>query len=163
MPQQRGEERVPARLLDHALAGVDQDEREVGGRRARDHVARVLDVAGRVGDDELAPRRGEVAVGDVDRDALLALGAQAVGEQREVHVVVAAPAARLLDALELVLEDLLGVVEQAADQRALAVVDRAGRGEAQRAGVDSGLGGGCPRWGEPRSSPRACGLPSPPR
>ena len=40
---------------------------------------------GRVGDDELAPRRVEVAVGHVDRDALLALGAQAVGEQREVR------------------------------------------------------------------------------
>ena len=85
MPQQRGDERVAARLLEHALARVDQDEREVGGRRAGDHVARVLHVAGRVGDDELAPRRGEVAVGDVDRDALLALGAQAVGEQREVR------------------------------------------------------------------------------
>ena len=71
-------------LLDHALAGVDEDQREVGGRRARDHVARVLHVPGRVGDDELPPRGGEVAVGDVDRDALLALGAQAVGEQRQV-------------------------------------------------------------------------------
>jgi hypothetical protein len=37
-------------------------------------------VARRVGQDERALRRGEVAVGDVDRDALLALGAQAVGE-----------------------------------------------------------------------------------
>ena len=33
--------------------------------------------------------RREVAVGDVDGDALLALGAEAVGEQREVGVVVA--------------------------------------------------------------------------
>ena len=32
----------------------------------------------------------EVAVGDVDRDALLALGAQAVGQQRQVEDVVAA-------------------------------------------------------------------------
>jgi hypothetical protein len=46
-------------------------------------------VAGRVRDDELAPRRREVAVRDVDRDALLALGPQAVGEQRQVDVVVA--------------------------------------------------------------------------
>jgi hypothetical protein len=42
-----------------------------------------------VGDDELPLRRREVPVGDVDRDALLPLGAQAVGEQREVDVVVA--------------------------------------------------------------------------
>jgi hypothetical protein len=33
----------------------------------------------------LRRRRGEVAVGDVDRDALLALGAQAVGEVGEVR------------------------------------------------------------------------------
>ena len=44
---------------------------------------------GGVGDDELPLGRGEVAVGDVDRDALLALGPQAVGEQRQVRVLVA--------------------------------------------------------------------------
>ena len=80
--EQARQERVAPALLEHALAGVDEDQREVGGRRARHHVARVLNVAGRVGDDELALRRGEVAVGDVDRDALLALGPKAVGEQR---------------------------------------------------------------------------------
>jgi hypothetical protein len=37
--------------------------------------------------------------------------------------------------LELVLEDLLGVVEQPADQRRLAVVDRPGRGDAQQLGA----------------------------
>jgi hypothetical protein len=92
-------------------------------------------VAGGVGDHELATRGGEVAVGDVDRDALLALGPQAVGEQREVERAVAvAPRRRLLHGLELVGEDLLGVVEQAADQRALAVIDRARGGEAQQLG-----------------------------
>ena len=130
--QQRRDHRVPARLLEHALAGVDEHEREVGGRRAGDHVARVLHVAGGVGDDELAPRRGEVAVRDVDGDALLALGPQAVGEQREVRVVEAAVAARALDRLELVLEDLLRLEQQPADQRALAVVDRARGGEPQQ-------------------------------
>ena len=40
---------------------------------------------GRVGDDELAQRRGEIAVGDVDRDALLALGDEAVGQQRQIE------------------------------------------------------------------------------
>ncbi len=108
--QQRREERVPAALLDQALAGVDEDERQVGGRGAGDHVPRVLDVPGGVGDDELAPRRGEVPVGHVDRDALLALGAQAVGEQGQVHVLVAAVEAGALDRLDLVGEDGLGVV-----------------------------------------------------
>ena len=91
---------------------------------------------GAVGDDEVARRRGEVAVGDVDRDALLALGPQAVGEQGEVDVVVAAPLADGLDVLELVLEDRLRVVQQPADQRRLAVVDAADGGEAQRREVD---------------------------
>ena len=75
-------------------------------------------------------RRGVAkrAVGDVDRDALLALGAQAVGEQREVEPVDAA----LLDVRELVGQHGLGVVQQPADQRRLAVVDAAGGGEAQQ-------------------------------
>ena len=128
--------RVAARLLDHALARIDEDHRDVGGRCAGDHVARVLHVTGRVGELEAAARRDERAVGDVDRDSLLALGAQAVGEQREVDVVVAAAARGVLDVLELVDEDLLRVVEQAADQRRLAVVDRAGGDEAQQIGVE---------------------------
>ena len=133
---------VAAGLLDHALARVDEDHRDVGGRRAGDHVARVLHVAGRVGELEAAARRDEGAVGDVDRDPLLPLGAQAVGEQREVDVVVAAAARGVLDVLELVDEDLLRVEEQPADQRRLAVVDRAGGDEAQQLGVEEFLGRG---------------------
>ena len=67
--------------------GVDQDHGGVGGAGAGHHVAGVLLVARRVGDDELALRGREVAVGDVDRDALLALGLEAVGEQRQVDRV----------------------------------------------------------------------------
>ena len=115
-------------LLGQARAGVDEQQREVGGRGARDHVARVLRVPGAVGEDEAPLGRGEGAVGDVDRDALLALGAQAVGEQREVEPVDRA----LLDVRELVGQDGLGVVEQAADQGRLAVVDAAGGGEPQQ-------------------------------
>src|SRR3712207_4968576 len=85
--------------------------------------------------------RREVAVDDVDRDALLALGAQAVGQQREVDRPVAVAALRgARDLVELVLEDRLRVVEQAADERRLAVVDRAGGREAQE--LAGGLAGG---------------------
>ena len=130
--EQRREEGMPARLLEHTVAGVDQDQRDVGGGRTGDHVARVLDVARRVGDDELAARRGEVPVCDIDRDALLALGAQAVGEQRQVRAFVATGDAGRFDRTELVFEDGLAVIEQPADQGRLAVVDRTGRGNAQQ-------------------------------
>ena len=77
--------------------------------------------------------RGEIAVGDVDGDALLAFGAQAVGEQREIDRAAGAIDFALLHGGELVFEDGLAVVEQAADQGGFAVVDAAGGGEAQQA------------------------------
>ena len=100
---------------------------------------------GAVGEDEGAVGRGEVAVGDVDRDALLALGAQAVGEQRQVGVPSRPPAARPrpgLDGVELVGEHRLGVVQQPADEGGLAVVDRAGGGEAEEPAVAQRVGRG---------------------
>ncbi len=54
--------RVPARLSADAVAGVHEQDGDVGRGRAGSHVARVLLVAGRVGQDELAARRGEVAL-----------------------------------------------------------------------------------------------------
>ena len=151
--EQRHDRHVPARLLEHAAARVDEHDREVGRRGAGDHVARVLDVPGRVGELEAALRGHERAVGDVDRDPLLALGAKAVGEQREVDVSVAAAARGLLDVLELVGEDLLRVVEQPPDQRRLAVVDGAARDDAEHVRLEHLL----------RSSQGASGPPSRPR
>ena len=126
--------RVPPRLHDHPVSGVDQQDRELRRRRRGDHVARVLVVAGRVGDDELAQGRGEVPVCHVDGDPLLALRDEPVGEQREVETE-AAPLRRALDGGELVGENRLGVVEEPTDQRALAVVDAARGEEAQHAVV----------------------------
>ena len=130
--EQRGEERMTSGLLDDAVAGIDEHQREVGGRSAGDHVAGVLDVAGSVGDDELAGRRREVAIGHVDGDALFPLGAQSVGEQREVRAFFAPQTRGVLDRFERVLEDLLRVVQQPTDERALAVVDRPRGGEPQQ-------------------------------
>ncbi len=131
---QRHEIRVAAGLREYAAARVYQDDCEVRGGRAGDHVARVLFVAGRVGHDELALVRGEEAVGDVDRDALFALGGQAIDQQREIDVL--ALRAHLLrvgfEGGELVLEDHLAVVEQAADQRGFAVIHAAAGDEAEQ-------------------------------
>jgi len=134
-PQQGGQERVPAALLGQAVAGVHEDDRQVGGRRTGNHVPRVLDVTRRVRDDELAPRRGEVAVGNVDRDALLPLGAQPVGQQGQVGALLAAFPAGPLHRRQLVLEDRLRVEQQPPDQGALPVVDRACGGQPQHVHV----------------------------
>ena len=133
--EQRHEVAVAARLHEHALARVDQDHGEVGGRGPGDHVARVLLVARRVGDDELALVGREEAVRHVDRDALLALRREPVDQQREVEVAaLRADLLRVgLERRKLVLEDHLRVVEQAPDQRRLAVVDAAAGDEAQQA------------------------------
>ncbi len=136
---------VPARLRQHALARVDQDHGEIGGRGAGHHVARVLLVPRRVRNDELALVGGEEPVGDVDRDALLALCRQPVDEQREIErAALGADLLRVrLERGELVLEDHLRVVEQPADQRRLAVIDAAAGDEPQQAlvlvGIEVGL------------------------
>jgi hypothetical protein len=100
---------------------------------AGDHVAGVLLVARRVGDDELALVRGEVAVGHVDGDALLALGSQPVQQQGKVDPLVAPLLTGLLDGGVLVLEDAVGLVEQAPDEGGFAVVHASRGGEAQEA------------------------------
>ena len=136
--QQLREKRVAARLrqererrcVEVELGRVDQDDRGVAPGRGAHHVPRVLLVAGRIGDDELALRRCEVTVGDIDRDALLALGLEPVGEEREVDRLAAAGARR--ECVELVGEDRAAVEEETADERALAVVDRAGGEKAKR-------------------------------
>jgi hypothetical protein len=130
--QQREHGGVPAGLLDDAVAGVDEQDRQLCGGRPGDRVAGVLHVPRRVGEHELALRRGEVAVGDVDRDALLALGPQAVDQQRQVRRGESLVDRRALHGLDLVGEHRLGVVEQPPDQRRLAVVDRARRGEPEQ-------------------------------
>ena len=87
---------------------------------------------GGVGDDEFAFRGGEVAVGDVDGDALFAFGCQAVGQAGEVGRL--AVLRRLVEFGELVGQQGFAVVEQAADEGGFSVVDAAGGDEAQDGG-----------------------------
>ena len=70
--EQRGDAGMPARLIEDAFTRVDQDDGNIGRGSPGSHIARVLLVAGRVGDDEFSLRRREIAVGDIDGDALLA-------------------------------------------------------------------------------------------
>ena len=132
--EQRADQRMPPRLHQHALASIDQDDGKVRFRGAGCHVAGILFEARRGGDDEGAPRRGKETVGDVDGDALFALGLQAVHQKGEIDVVAGgAVAYRILgEGGELVLEDELGIVQQPPDQGGLAIVHRSAGEEAQQ-------------------------------
>src|SRR6202012_2691278 len=81
--------RMSARLFNDALPRVDEYDGKVRGRSAGNHVARVLHMTRRICDDKLAPQCGEVAIRDIDRDALLAFGTQAVREVREIDLSAA--------------------------------------------------------------------------
>ncbi len=120
-------------LREQPLARVDQHDGDVGVRGAGRHVAGILLVAGRVGDDEGARFGGEIAIGDVDRDALFAFGLEAVDEERKVDRIFGrAELFRILfERRKLVVEDELLLVEKPPDQRRLAVIDRAAGEDAQ--------------------------------
>ena len=70
-------------------------------------------MAGGVGNDEFAFGRGEIAVGHINGNALLALGGQAVGEAGEIRVFPFCR--RLVELGDLVGQQGFAVVQQAAD------------------------------------------------
>jgi hypothetical protein len=63
---------------------------------------------------------------------LLALGAQAVGEERQVYDGISTTAGAFLDGHELVLENALGIIKQASDESGFAVINRTGGCEAKK-------------------------------
>src|SRR6185437_8606964 len=65
---------MPASLRKHAFARIHEQNCNLRCRSSGDHVASVLFVSRRIGYDELAPRRGKIAVGNINRDSLFALG-----------------------------------------------------------------------------------------
>ena len=147
--QERRDVEVAAGLLDDAIAGIDKQDDDLGRGHTRDGVAGVLHVARGVREDEGALVRSEVTVGDIDGDALLTLGAQAVDEEGKIHAVEAAVRRGAFHGLDLVGEYGLRVVEQAAHEGGLAVVYGTGGAQAQgltlfeggylrRCGINSG-------------------------
>ena len=126
-----GDVEVAAGLFDDAMAGVDKKHHYLGGRHAGDRIAGVLHVPRGIGEDEGALIRGEVAISHVDGNALLTLGPQAVDKQGKVHAVETAVSGGALHRLDLVREHGLGVIEQAADEGGLAVINGAGGAQAQ--------------------------------
>lgn len=123
---------VATRLLDDAVAGVDKQHHCLGGGHAGDRVARVLHMARGIRQDKGALVRRKVAVGHIDRDALLALGTQAVDKQAQIHAVETAVRRGAFHGFYLVRQHRLGVIKKAANEGGLTVVHRTRRAQAQR-------------------------------
>ena len=85
--QEGGNEGVTLGLFDHAFACIHEDEGKVGGRSTGNHVAGVLHVSWRICNDEFTLGCSEVAVGNINGDALLAFVFKAVCEEAEVDVI----------------------------------------------------------------------------
>ncbi len=130
--EQRRDVGVPPRLRENAFCGINQNHGQIGGGGAGRHVARVLLVAGRIGDDKFPAGRLEIAIGHVDGDALLAFGAQTVGEQRKIYRARRAIDAAVFYGGQLIFENGFGIVQESADQRGFAVVHAAGRRESKK-------------------------------
>ena len=148
---------TPRSPLD-AVAGVNEDDGDVGVGGAGEGVAGVALVARGVGQHVTAGARwGEEPIGDVDRDALFPLTAQPVRERRQVE-------------LALVVGHAFDVVGRqgnrcragCARSASTSVVDTADGGQAQElavAVVAAGRGGLSMVGAVIRSSPPVCGPP----
>src|SRR5262249_28264137 len=123
----------PLRLSGHAVPYIDKQQGTIRIRRTGQHVADVLLVAGRVGDNKTAALGTKVAICDVDRDTLLALGFKPVEQQRIVELVASAPVAtgQARQRGKLVVGPRAGLREQSAHQGRFSVVDRSAGDEPQ--------------------------------
>src|SRR3546814_10510894 len=110
--QQVDDVAMSTRLRQYTAPGIDQDDCEVGRGSAGGHIAGVLLVAWRVGNDEAATVCSEEAVCHVDGDALFALRLQAVDQQCKIQSAVmrSDSLAVAFQRLQLVLENQFGVI-----------------------------------------------------
>ena len=115
--ENRTDEGVATGLGQYAGLRIDQDDGDVRGRCSGGHVARVLFVPRRVGDDELAVIRCEEPVGHINGDALLPFRSEAIDEQGKTNV--AALGAMAFGVVgqrrNLILKNQLRLVEHAAN------------------------------------------------
>ena len=109
--------------LELALARRDDEDRDVGLGRARDHVLDEVAVARGVDDRDDVLLRLELPERDVDRDPALALVLELVEDPRVLEGALAHLRRALLVLVDRALVDPAALVDQVARQRRLPVVD----------------------------------------
>ena len=116
---------MPSRLRHQPLRRIDQDHSKIAVRRAGRHVARILLMTRRISDDEMAARCREITIGDVDGDALLALGLETVEQKREIDILAGRTVLTgiALQRGHMIVEDQTLLIKQPPDQRRLSVIN----------------------------------------
>ena len=134
--KQADDERMPPGLRHQSLAGIDQEDGEVGRGRPRRHVAGVLLMARCIRDNEAAAWRGDEAIGDIDGDALFPLCLQPIDQQGQIDLLARrpVPAAVARQGDGLVVQDEPCVVQQTADQGRFAIIHAPAGDEAEQTG-----------------------------
>src|SRR6266498_1479718 len=118
-PQQR---EMLARLRLRAGLNVDDEQCGVRVGGAGHHVADQLPMSRRVDDDELTRRKRDAYARRIERDRLVALELQCIEHERPFDRD-AARSARFLERGDLAVGQQVELVQQATEQRRLAVVD----------------------------------------
>ena len=85
--QQGGDKTVALGLCLHPIAGINQDNGHIRGRRTGRHITRVLLMSRRVGNDKLALFGREITIRHINGNALLTFRLQAINQQRQVHLL----------------------------------------------------------------------------
>ena len=133
-PEQMGEIGMTPGLDQNPFPRIDQYDCGIGGRSACHHIAGILFVPRCIGDDELALFRRKKPIGDIDGDTLFAFCSETIHKQGEIYLL--ALCARLLavrlQRSQLVFKNHLAVIEQPANQRALAIIHAAASDKAEQ-------------------------------
>ncbi len=122
---------MPPRLLAEPLGGIDDQQGGVGAGRAAHHVGEELAVAGRIDDDDVSPGQTQPDLRGVDGDGLVPLGLERVEGEGPLDGDAAALAHRP-QLLRLAGWQRADLMQQAADQGRLAVVDMADHHQLQK-------------------------------
>ena len=130
-PEQTQQIRVAPALFAHPFVRCDHENGCIGARRARDHVLQKFLVTRCVDDDVVAARGPKRNLRCVDRDVLFLLLEQGVEQKREFKFHPFRRA-RLFDHVDLSVGQRIGVVQDATNERGLAVIYVAHEDDFQR-------------------------------
>jgi hypothetical protein len=119
---------VAARVVAHAFARVDDEQRRFGARGAGDHVAQELGVARGIEQQVVALTALEEDAGGIDGNALRALVAKRIQQERILERLRVARAVEA-DRFELALGQRAGIGEEPAYDGALAMIDVTGNNQ----------------------------------